>query len=58
VNGFDMTVWRFVARAAGCCFSTRVRLEDGYPLPHGATAPGNAVLIAAAVGLLVCSRWS
>ena len=56
LHGLDATVWRFVARAAECRFSTRVGLEDGCSLPDGATAPGNAALVAAAVGLLACAR--
>lgn len=51
LHGLDAMVWRFVARAAERRLSTRVGLEDGRLLPDGATAPDNAALIAAAVGL-------
>ena len=56
LHGLDATVWRFVARAAEHRFSTRVGLEDGRSLPGGATAPGNAALVAAAVELFAGSH--
>ena len=56
LHGLDTTVWRFVARAAERRFSTRVGLEDGCLLPDGMVTPGNAALVAAAVGLFPGSR--
>jgi uncharacterized protein (DUF849 family) len=51
LHGYDVTVWRFVRRAADCRLSTRVGLEDGAYLPDGTLAPDNAALVAAAVRL-------
>jgi uncharacterized protein (DUF849 family) len=51
LHGQDATVWRFVSRAAEGRLSTRVGLEDARLMPNGATASGNAALVAAAVGL-------
>lgn len=45
-----------LARAAERRFSIRVGLEDGCLLPDGAVSPGNAALVAAAVGLFAGSR--
>ena len=56
LHGLDVTLWRFVARAAERRFSTRVGLEDGCVLPDGAVTPGNAALVTAAVGLFASSR--
>lgn len=56
LHGLDATMWRFVARAAKRRLSTRVGLEDGCSLPGGATAPGNAALVAAAAALFAGSR--
>jgi len=56
LHGLDATVWRLMARAAERRFSTRVGLEDGCLLPDGAVTPGNAALVAAAVGLFASSR--
>ena len=49
LHGFDDTVWQFVTLAADRRWSTRVGLEDGYLLPDGTIASGNAALVAAAV---------
>ena len=56
LHGLDTTVWRFVARAAEHRFSTRVGLEDGCSMPDGATALGNAALVAAAVDMFAGSH--
>ncbi|AWK88771.1 3-keto-5-aminohexanoate cleavage protein [Azospirillum thermophilum] len=48
LHGVDETVWAFVERAAREGYSTRVGLEDGFLLPDGLPADGNAALVAAA----------
>jgi uncharacterized protein (DUF849 family) len=48
LHGQDATVWPLVRRAATLRLSTRVGLEDGRDLPHGAAAAGNPELVAAA----------
>ena len=55
-HGCDATVWRFVLLAAERRWSTRVGLEDGKTLPNGATAAGNAALVAAAAGCFAASN--
>jgi uncharacterized protein (DUF849 family) len=56
LHGENATVWRFVELAAERRWSTRVGLEDGRTLPDGSIAPGNAALVAAAVGIFQGSR--
>ncbi len=48
LHGIDATMWDFVALAARWRWSTRIGLEDGSRLADGATASGNAALVAAA----------
>ena len=48
LHGIDATMWDFVALAARRRWSTRIGLEDGSRLADGATASGNAALVAAA----------
>ena len=48
LHGIDAMAWDFVALAARRRWSTRIGLEDGSRLANGATASGNAALVAAA----------
>ena len=52
LHGTDGSVWAMVAMAAARGFATRVGLEDGWELPGGAVAAGNAALVAAAARML------
>ena len=56
LHGENATVWPFVELAAERRWSTRVGLEDGRTLPDGTVAPGNAALVAAAVGMFRSGR--
>lgn len=51
LHGCDATMWDFVRLARRRRWSTRVGLEDGNRLPDGVTAPCNAALVSAAVGI-------
>ncbi|MFO1209818.1 MAG: 3-keto-5-aminohexanoate cleavage protein [Amaricoccus sp.] len=52
LHGTGDSVWTMVGMAAARGFATRVGLEDGWELPGGAVAAGNAALVAAAARIL------
>ena len=55
LHGIDATMWDFVALAARRRWSTRIGLEDGSRLADGATASGNAALVAAAARMFAAA---
>jgi uncharacterized protein (DUF849 family) len=52
LHGHGGSVWPMVEMAAARGLATRVGLEDGWDLPGGALAAGNAALVAAAARIL------
>jgi uncharacterized protein (DUF849 family) len=52
LHGLDESCWPLLEHAGRRGLQTRIGMEDTLLLPGGATAPGNAALVAAAVELL------
>jgi uncharacterized protein (DUF849 family) len=52
LHGLDDSCWPLLEHAGRRGLQTRIGMEDTLLLPDGSTAPGNAALMAAAVGLL------
>lgn len=52
LHGLDDSCWPLLAHAGVRGLQTRIGLEDTLLLPDGSSAPGNAELVAAALGVL------
>jgi uncharacterized protein (DUF849 family) len=52
LHGLDDSCWPLLAHAGRHGLQTRIGMEDTLLMPDGATAPGNAALVSAAIELL------